>query len=85
VKWLLLMWLHRYGIYTEPPEVIKGHLSYGCAVVEFLDELWVETATIVAVADGSSKHEIIDAMMNLVTRPPYNPGGEWWLWWLWWL
>ena len=77
MKWLLLMWLHRYGIYTEPPEVIKGHLSYGCAVVQFLDELWVETATIVAVANGSSKKGVIDAMMNLVTRPPHNPGGEW--------
>jgi hypothetical protein len=72
----LIAYPTRYGIYTEPPETIISHLSYGSAVVEFLDELWIDTATIVAVADSATKQEIIEAMMQLVTRPPYNPGGE---------
>ena len=68
-------YLLKYGIYTEPPEEIIWHLAYQTSVVSFLDELWVESATIVAVANGSSVEGVLTSMMKLVTRPPYNPGG----------
>ena len=68
-------YLLKYGIYTEPAETIIHHLGYQTAVVDFLDELWVETATIVAVADGSTQEAVVAAMLRLVTRPPWNPGG----------
>jgi hypothetical protein len=41
-------------------------------VTTFLNELWVETASIVAVHTTANIHEIMLAAMKLVTRPEYR-------------
>ena len=63
-----------YGIFTETPEEIFNQLNPQVATVEFLDELWVETTSMVVVADGSSPEGVLQAMLRLVMRPPHRPG-----------
>ena len=53
-------------------ETIYEPLDYDVAVTTFLNDLWVETATIVAVHTTATPDEIKLAAMKLVTRPEYR-------------
>ena len=64
--------IKNHGTCTKPPELIYEPLSFQVAVVEFLDELWMETSGIVAVHNGATVEEVTQAMLKLVMRPEYR-------------